>query len=422
MAWLSSWLLPPEGEARRALRVLALLALALVAFVALSEARHAPAAMDDWQCYYRAAEAARAGGDLYADAKAEIAHHSYERWNTTTQYPYPPVFAYLLVPLTFLGPWAATRVWLAIVVLGGVVLVRLILGCLGRAPTPEAWAVAALPVLASTPFLLEIRCGQVDVLLACLLVGGLWAHLEGRDVAAGCLAGLAATVKPMLAAYLLFYLLKRRWKLLGTAIVTGLAVGLGPFLFLPRQAFLDWVATCLYYSSPSGNVSYPYNQASRGLLLRAFSGGPTTDPLWVSPAFGTALWMALAVAAVGLAGRVVVRPTDDRRQTLVQYSLLTAALLFAGPQSEDLHYTHLLLPLALLADTIAWRRSSPRLTLWALAACLYFVQPWLNFAYLHGGRGALGLVFSGAYLYGLALVVVPALWLAWREAPPAETA
>lgn len=421
MAWLSSWLAPPEGEARRALRVVSLLALALAAFAVLAEARRAPAAMDDWKCYYRAAEAARVGGDIYADAKAEIAHHSYERWHTTTQYPYPPALAYLLIPLTWLGPWWATRLWLVVVVAAGVLLVRLTLGALGRAPTPEAWAVAGVPILASTPFLLEIRCGQVDVLLACLLVGGLWAHLEKRDVLAGCLVGLAATVKPMLAAYLLFYLVRRCWRLLGAAIATGLGVGLGPFLLLPPERFLDWIATCLYYSSPSGNVSYPYNQASRGVLLRAFSGGPTTDPIWFAPAFGTALWIVLALAAVGLAGRFVARAAPDRRLVLVQYGLLTAALLFAGPQSEDLHYTHLLFPLALLADTLAWRRGSLRLTLWALAAVLYFAQPWLNFAYLHGGRGPLGVLVSGAYLWGLALVV-PALWLAWRERPAAEAA
>jgi len=218
-----------------------------------------------------------------------------------------------------------------------------------------------------------------------------------------------------LAAYLLFYLLKRRWKTLGAAIVTGLTVGLGPFLLLPKQVFLDWIATCLYYSSPAGNVSYPYNQASRGVLLRVFSGGPTTDPLVVVPAIGTAIWIVLSLVALALASRLVMARTADRLRELAQYGLLTAALLFAGPQSEDLHYTHLLFPMALVVSAAFSSRSSWRTGLWGLAAALYFVQPWLNFAYNHGGRGVAGLVFSGAYLWGLLALAVPALLLLERE-------
>ena len=67
----------------------------------------------------------------------------------------------------------------------------------------------------------------------------------------------------------------------------------------------------------------------------------------------------------------------------------------------------LLMPLALLADRVAhgpW----PRWAGWpalALASCLYFMQPWLDGFYYRGGDDLGRLLASGAYLYGLALVV-----------------
>ena len=66
-----------------------------------------------------------------------------------------------------------------------------------------------------------------------------------------------------------------------------------------------------------------------------------------------------------------------------------------------------LLPaLALLGDQAAWGDlKAPR---WwsalALVACAYYLLPWLDFAYNRGGGLLSRHVYSGAYLYGLALV------------------
>ena len=96
-----------------------------------------------------------------------------------------------------------------------------------------------------------------------------------------------------------------------------------------------------------------------------------------------------------------------RNIAALEFGLTGALILLAAPLSEDIHYVMLLTPLALLADRVAhgpW----PRWAGWpalALAGCLYFMQPWLDGFYYRGGDDLGRLLASGAYLYGLALVV-----------------
>ncbi|MCC6626380.1 MAG: DUF2029 domain-containing protein [Chloroflexi bacterium] len=406
-------------------RVVAVLALALAALVLLDEVSRAQNVLADWHAYYRAATNLLAGRDIYAEGRLLLERDSYDFWvDTDGQYVYPPLLAMLVSPLAAtLDIGKAGDVWLALLALAAVGALGAVALALGRPPRPETLAALAVPALASVPVLLSIRYGQVDLLLVLGTTLSLLAHVRGRDWLAGLALGLAVAIKPTLALYGLFFLRKRRWSTLVIAAITGLALGLGPLLALGGASLADWLAIAAYFSGGE-YPSYPSNQSLRGWLLRAFAGGPRHTPLLASPALAVALWLLMTGAALALWWRCLSGRATTGARAMAEFSLTVALILLIAPLSEDIHYVALLPALALLGDQAAW--GAPGRARWwaplALVAAGYFAMPWLDFAYNRGGGTLSRLVYSGAYLYGLALVAAALATLLLAERRAAQPA
>lgn len=99
---------------------LALVALALVTLVWLRflwGALHAPVGQYDFSTYYAAALALRANphADIYSQAViAQAGAAAHTQVQPPLPYTYPPLFAYLLIPFTFLSFHIAARAWMAV--------------------------------------------------------------------------------------------------------------------------------------------------------------------------------------------------------------------------------------------------------------------------------------------------------------------
>jgi hypothetical protein len=389
------------------MRLFCLLALAAAVFVFVDEVLRAQNVLADWHAYFRAATAILRQSDLYAEAKTLLERNSYDFWiETDGQYVYPPLLALLVTPIA-----AATNigrggdVWLLLLTCAivGALLVVLVAG--RRPVSIETLAVVAVPVLTSVPVLLSIRYGQVDLPLLLVTLLALLAFVRGRPIWAGVALGLAIAVKPTLALYGLFFLRKRQWTSLVVAGVTALALGLGPFLFLRNAQLTDWLAVARYFGT-GDYAAYPSNQSVRGLLLRAFVGGPRHEPLTQSDLLAFTLWGLIAAAAVLGWWAVVSSQLASGMTTVTEFALTGSLVLLISPLSEDIHYVALAPALAVLADRIVWGSASvPR---WwvglAFASCFYFMQPWLDFAYNRGGGRLSRLFYSGSFVYGLVVV------------------
>lgn len=261
----------------------------------------------------------------------------------------------------------------------------------------------AIPVLGATPLLLGLRFGQPDILLLLLTTLALLAHIQRRDVLAGIALGAAAAVKPTLALYGLYFLKKRAWTTLVAATVTGAMLGLAPFLLLGPGAFADWFTISRYFTGDD-YPTYPNNQSLRGLLLRAFDGGPRHAPLLTSPLLAQILWFVAAIAALVLWGRVVPAQRQAIPRAVAEYALTAILILFAAPLSEDIHYVALLLPLALLSHHLLTTSHTPRWRTLTIVALLAFLLPIPTLTERITALPALALLASAPYLYGLALV------------------
>ncbi len=257
--------------------------------------RAADVSMIDLMVYRAEGETVRAGGDLYALRATEAELPA----------TYPPFAALLFTPLTLPDPASlrtlATAGNLALLV----VFVGFALRIAGHARVETVWWVAAAAVWCE-PVWTTLRYGQVNLLLAALV---LW-DLSGRPGHrwAGVGIGLAAAVKltPALFAVFLFatgvvarsrhrsggpWLRHARGAALTFAGATLLAAAV-----LPYDSWQFWTRTVF----AAGRVGHPEdtaNQALRGVLARLLHT-PEPGIWWLAQAALTgALGLAVAVAA-----------------------------------------------------------------------------------------------------------------------------
>jgi hypothetical protein len=166
------------------------------------------AAEHDWQAYYNAAERLRTGQPLYPPV---------EDPGTASVYRYPPWFAVVWIPLTYVPPEVASVVWVsAMFVAGGFALLPLLSS--GRRP---AILLGALLM----PFLAQAAIhGNVQPLVVALLVHTVDGRLGPIAIA------VAASLKGFPVIYAFVYAVRRDWR--NFAIAVGLTAVLAGTLLI----------------------------------------------------------------------------------------------------------------------------------------------------------------------------------------------
>jgi len=185
---------------------------------------HAPRA-DDFQDYLFAAQQITTGGDPYANF---VRNHVPWDWSLSSGYLYPPAFAVLLIPLTWISNDVAVRIWLFLIQAAVLASVLIIYRMIGRPRRAELFVIVAV-LTTFFPLANSVLAGTMNSLLLLLLTGA-WACWQlRRDVAGGVMIGAAAIFKLFPAALFPYLIWRRHWKLLAAAVLTvlgGLALGL----------------------------------------------------------------------------------------------------------------------------------------------------------------------------------------------------
>jgi hypothetical protein len=175
----------------------------------------------DFVHFYLAADAVRHHADPYAAG--------------TRGYIYPPLLAFLYQPLTYLGQTRASAVMLGVSI--GVTLLALFLASdefLTHFQIRREWfAVVAVVLLAlvmnSDKVKGEWQMWQTDIFMLLLFVLGLrW--LDRRPILAGIALGLAVNIKYLPLLFLPYLLIRRRWKVSTSLLVSTVAFALLPAL------------------------------------------------------------------------------------------------------------------------------------------------------------------------------------------------
>jgi Glycosyltransferase family 87 len=270
--WGSNSSLPEERFYRR-LPLYRLVAAALVAVAVVTCCAQQILRRDgDPELFVFAARLLLRGQDIYITPNP---HGSY--------YYYPPLFAFLNIPLTLLPAWVVTVLWtLGSVALLGWSTAAFYGGMTGRPffsiPVKTRWAVCFFSTLLTARFIiLHLRFGQTNIFVLAMVVLGLRWLTSGREVRAGAAVALSVVVKLVTVPFGFWFLARRSWRVLLGMILGGvlgvalpaLAVGVARDVGYHRE----WVESVLLSNAPGtgnwagiGNIS-PRAEADR-LFLR----------------------------------------------------------------------------------------------------------------------------------------------------------
>ena len=321
-----------------ALSALIALLLAVYAWITLVPvfAAHTPRA-DDFEDYIYAAHKIATGGDPYG---AFLHTHVPWDWSLSSGYVYPPFFAAILLPLTWLSNDLAVRIWLLLMQVAVIASVAIIYRRIGWPSRGEL--VGLLAVLVTFfPLISSALTGTMNAVLLLLMTGAWAAWAARRDVASGVLTGIAAVFKLFPLALLPYLAWRRHWKLLAAMIATGIAGIIAGVLVTGVDHNIYFYREILPHLS--AGTGYRENQSIAGVTARLCA--PSTAELGGSAGWcGRLLDWPLVLLLLAL----VLGSTSRASRSGLEFALAVTALPLISTITWGFHLVILVLPITLL--------------------------------------------------------------------------
>lgn len=354
---------------------------------------------------------------IYVEGSHAAIHHeglyenSYPSDAGFLPFTYPPFAAIGFWPLSLLGLPAAAALMCALSLASLMLILLLGIRRLDEAyphalgsslPTTRRVLLAVLLVFPTEPIWRTLAYGQVNLLLAALVLIDLWGpRWRGR----GVLLGIAAAIKLTPAVLALSFLIEGDRRSAARSIAGGVGATLLAWLILPRESTTYWLST-LRHVDRIGESVIPAQQSLRGVV----------DRLGLSPHLSSVLWGILLCCALVLFGIIALRLSPRRAGKWTPQAHLWAPLLcgllglLLSPISWSHHWVWLALVWLVLLSTRRWG--------WALAyGVLLYAR--LHFAgEISGLPGALSWVLEADFVLGA--IVLAGVAVA-RGLPAAET-
>lgn len=289
-------------------------------------------------------------------------------------FPYPPLFALLMVPLTFLPMWARNVIWYA-------VLLGATYGCFRicemlavrafQVAREELFWLRLFTVVLSLKFILAVFENQAyDSLVFLFILLGVYALSQNRQVAAGTGLAAAVALKPTPALMLLYALCLRKWKVFAVAVGVWLGLSILPDVFFtPNRPGPGYLHTWIMEVAIGGllgtapDAYYPLlkhvgllNQSLKGLVFNIVHGQSDAEV-----AVHARMILYAVYAAYGLFALAVLLLAARRDSALIWgTSVVLISMLLLSPVSSKSHFVVLLLPhMAIVAYLIRQRDAWP---------------------------------------------------------------
>lgn len=273
--------------------------------------------------------------DVYIRGAAAVVHHE-PLYGVSVQdqfFTYPPFAALIFTPLELLGTVGA-RWALTLVSIGCYVLV--VIACARRLRMSSAIAgMVGLVGLTFEPFARNMLLGQINlVLVALVVVDCLVVPARYR----GLLIGIAAGIKLLPGAFIIFLLLKREWSAAFRCVAAfAVTVGLGA-IFAPHDSWQFWSGGFINLSrfGPDAVIRGD-NQSLTGAFMRL-----SRD---LSPPVIFTVTLSVGVMALGL---VAAKRQIDSGHDVNGLVCIAFASLLASPISWTHHWVWAVIALLVL--------------------------------------------------------------------------
>jgi len=408
---------PPFEKLVKFYRVLAAIAVLVVIYLASAKLIRNPIAKPDLEVYLHAANLILAGNNPYLTPIPAGVFF----------YVYPPLFAVLFIPFTFIPINIVVVLWcvLNVLMIGWAMIkfYELLAGVpFFEIPSKTRWTVCFFALLPTFKFIFNhLSFGQSDIFMLALAVLGLAYWARNRQVTGGAAIGFSIVTKVISLPLAIWFAAK------GNVRVTmGIALGLLAGLLLPalllgfgkNLEFLDyWVRHVVLYSDLR-HIKTPMNVnlSLQAQLYRFFSdtvafeydGKPYYLTLFTVPA--ETLHLAGRVIVILVAGTLAWYAFKYRKQGALvsQWGGMALAFslmpLFATVMQK--HYLVLLVPAYIyvvhLWYTIQLKDKVFRTLVVASMALLNFTVffgEFLSRAFAAGGCYALGVLLLSAAIF-----------------------
>jgi hypothetical protein len=405
------------GERGRGLFVLAVLVVVVAQFALTTVQQLFLSDFVDFDAYYTAALVVREGQDPYDRTGAFIrengnaavreaaeragTRHAHEGFEHVHPFLYPPMLAFLVIPLTLAGNDVAESAWLVV----NVALLAALLVVTARAVGLRSGPMLALGIVLVLGFHgvgETLALGQVNVLVACLAFAAIERFVRGRTASSSALLALSIAIKLQPALLLGYFLLVRRFRYVAACLAWLVAFHLPLLLWLGTEPFVTFVRDVVPHLA--AGVPASINQSLPALLARmadALGAGSAPAVVWITRA---------AVVAVLAATVSLMRLAEPDH--VYNASLALIATLVVSPVTWNSHLVLLLLPLFGMLKAIddGRLRAPGPLGVAVVGYVLLAVVPPV-FYDNHRLTGALA-VFGAVRLYGMLLLG----WCLWRAA------
>lgn len=260
----------------------------------------------------------------------------------------PPFFTLISFPFAYLSYTHALLLWTFFSLLAGCLSVLLIQQKLDP-PSLHSLPSCLLLLIAFVsyfPTFATLQFGQVSLILLPFLVLA-WRAAHGqKSTTAAIFLGLAASLKPFIALFFLYFLIRKEWRALGVFILTILVCALIAAVFLGVNTYYAYyqVGHQIAWAASNWNVSI------YGVLLRLIGGAEANTPLIPIHGLFTGAYLFLSGLLV-LALYWFLRPiqgVDARKKTDLDFSLILIAMLLLSPLGWMYYFPFLSIPFLVL--------------------------------------------------------------------------
>ncbi|MGA9392492.1 MAG: glycosyltransferase family 87 protein [Candidatus Sulfotelmatobacter sp.] len=167
----------------------------------------------------------RHGQNPYDVALTSVVGREFLKYDRPVVLIYPATACMLLAPFTFLSWNTANFLWSVLCVIGvlAVALVLLKLGSL-KSEDIRSWLLVAI-IFSLTPLRAGVLVENPAIVSIALCLSAVYLASLEKDIAAGIVLAMATALKPNLCIWiLLFYLLRRRWRLSLSFVISGVVI------------------------------------------------------------------------------------------------------------------------------------------------------------------------------------------------------
>lgn len=390
--------------------------LTLFLLSALFSAHRALTGSSDFDVYYNASKQLLLKAPIYSIA-GEAAY------TLTSPFLYPPFFACLFSFFTLFPITTAAVIWNILnlfFLIGALFLaVKIVTQEQGRSERKSSGSLLWLSLLTLLIVFTAIdnfAMAQVNPMVVFFLMLMLECYLMKKETAAGVSLGFAILLKVMPAIFIIYFCLKRKWRLVGSALVSllfflwllpSLALGFGKSFDYHRAWFKETIQTQAkplqlgYYSSQLS----PSHQNLQAVLFRLLidwdfrenTGGPNGrrfifhSPIRLTEKQASEFSMASALCLFAVFIYCLLKQSriDSLHHFLMEISLTLVTMVLLSPKMRSHGFVYLVLPWMFLVHTIALAKNgrearSAKITFF-FSAIFYLAQGVKYFKFLGAG-------------------------------------